>query len=121
MTKVYFSIDKWWDMHTLKMFTKRCDELRALGKIDEVKPMVGSFEGEVEISFCCGIEDYWHLTEFTSEQACVLMVDSTGEAYMHYGCRDIAVGFMKPTYVKPEGDFTYDPSTRLYYKLEENK
>jgi hypothetical protein len=59
MEYVIFSIDKWYDLHTLAKFTRHLDTLRSMGKLEgEVKLIIGSYEDKPELSFICMQSDF---------------------------------------------------------------
>lgn len=59
MDYIIFSIDNWYDIHTLAKFTRHVDTLRSMGKLKgAVTPLISSYEDKPEISFICTVEDF---------------------------------------------------------------
>lgn len=59
MSYVIFSIDNWWDLHTLAKFTRHMDTLKSMGKLQgSVVPLVGCYNDQPEMSFICTEYDF---------------------------------------------------------------
>jgi hypothetical protein len=56
---IIFSLDRWYDLHTLAKFTRHMDTIRAVGKLQgEVVPVIGCDSDRPEISFICTEKDF---------------------------------------------------------------
>ena len=90
MKAVVFSIDKWWDLHTLAKFTRCLDTLRAMEKlVGDVKTCVGSYESKPELSFIMlevDFNEHVRGTHWVAEQESFLVVpsDQRQPAYLDY-------------------------------------
>jgi hypothetical protein len=59
MSYIIFSIDRWYDLHTLAKFTRHIDTIRAMGNLQgDVIPVIGCYEDKPEISFICTDHDF---------------------------------------------------------------
>lgn len=78
MSYVIFSIDNWYDIHTLAKFTRHVDTLRSMSRLKgEVKVLVGCYDDRPEISFICTESDFNnHLKDlvYLKNQECFLHV-----------------------------------------------
>lgn len=59
MSYVIFSIDHWYELHTLAKFTRHVDTLRSMGKLEgQVFLLIGCYQDRPELSFICTEKDF---------------------------------------------------------------
>ena len=74
MERVIFAIDNDNDLHVNAKFLRHVDTLRALGKIPEVIPCIGCWEGKLERSYMMLAKDFHHVSDYVKGQEAVLYV-----------------------------------------------
>jgi hypothetical protein len=124
-TKIIFSIDNGYDLHTVAKFMRNIDTARAIGDLNSsFIQCIGSYKGKLENSFILDESDYKRFVEekgFTLGQETVLVVPGNTRqncTLLYNDCSYIELGpmrkFTKEEALKLEA-WTYVIATDSYW------
>lgn len=127
---IVFSIDNPFDVRVMKLFLKYIDNSMVLRHTQgKIKPLVGSYKGQIEPSFICSLDDYLKVilrSGYVDNQESVLVVSKNPNGVNscwfekpNLQCeeeveRKRLVVVPKEQALKSEG-WTYDPETQEYW------
>jgi len=118
---VIFAIDNNNSIHAVAKFTRYLDTLRATNKLDGgVTQCIGHWEGDLEVSYLMRKSDYDHHISgrgWADNQEAVLVVPGDTRQPCTLIMKDgtiHSVGKMVEI-TKPEGNWTYVPTTGKYF------
>ena len=121
LEQVIFAIDNNNSIHAVAKFTRYLDTLRATNKLDGgVTQCIGHWEGDLEVSYLMRKSDYDHYISgrgWADKQEAVLVVPGDTRQPCTLIMRDgtiHSVGKMVEI-TKPEGNWTYVPTTGKYF------
>ena len=126
--RVLFSIDNLHDIHEYARAVRKLSEFEVMGRIAEVVPCIGSFDGYLEPSFMVLAKDFDNVIRdmwFVDEQQTILRVPGDVRQpcvleYLDSGAR-ISIGPMKNIPSSQVGNYdswTYVSETGLYFTTE---
>lgn len=131
MSYVIFSIDNWWDLHTLAKFTRHVDTLRSMGKLQgNVVSLVGCYEDVLETSFLVterDFEDHVLTSDYVKGQHSFMYVSEQKQMPARIVTQDGEIlqrGRLKQVSVinaLDQSGWTYRPDVNTYYILEASK
>lgn len=87
----------------------------------EYKRLWGRFAGIVEESILVSAEHERLVCDLCTNynQECYLVSESDRYSYLRYPSEDNNLGYLRAQKTAPNGDYTYDPSTKLYWVISD--